>query len=248
MPAARASACHWRSPRIGLRWLQSTSLDTPWTDAEAGTPRPGLASLLPFRLSRCWEGLPSEMTNAFSLTHSWKHTHCLLLTVGESTAQNIYFIRIMFTVRRAGCSSEEPQKQSSNCVLRSLEIVVLAQTKFPLLKNGFFPMLSSALKMRLNAFLVSGLLKRWKKWQKIQRGQAPNTAFSLLGSHLGLWRQLRPRAWGRPGASPAPREPCSRFGRQNSSVAGPSSGPGATPSVLLPGESLKRRTRETLRV
>ena len=38
-------------------------------------------------------------------------------------------------------------------------------------------MLSSPLKMRLNAFLVSGLLKRWRKWLKIQKDQSTNTTF-----------------------------------------------------------------------
>lgn len=55
--------------------------------------------------------------------------HCLLLTAGESAAQNLYFIRSVFTVGRAGCPDEEPEVQYSNCVVRGLEIAVLAQTK-----------------------------------------------------------------------------------------------------------------------
>lgn len=75
MRAAGASASTGWSARRP-QWPQSVGSDAPRADSEAGPPRPGLASLLLFRTFRGWEGLPSEMTDAFSLTHSWKHTAC----------------------------------------------------------------------------------------------------------------------------------------------------------------------------
>lgn len=64
-PAARVSVLDESAhqPQVDPKhWLGQT---VDWLRSRDSLPRPVLASLLLFRLFCCWEGLPSEMTNAF---------------------------------------------------------------------------------------------------------------------------------------------------------------------------------------
>lgn len=91
------------------------------------------------------------MTNAVS--PAWRQ---LLL-------KTFYFVRSMFTARQAGCSGEgQPTMQSSSCALQAFEMVAPAQTKFVLFRRVFLCFLPLQ-ELRLNACLVSGSLKRWRK-------------------------------------------------------------------------------------
>lgn len=93
----------------GLGWVLSQCLGQAAVALETGSAhRAGLRAAIQVVLLR---GSPSEMTNAPSLTRSWKHSARLPLTAETLLPNSFYFIRSVFTVRRAGCSGGEPDLQ-----------------------------------------------------------------------------------------------------------------------------------------
>lgn len=120
------------SPRVGP---QAPPQRSRALDQKQDSPR-GASSL------RFPEGSPMKMTDAQPdiplEAHPGPHRR-------RPAAPNFCCIKSVFTVWGAGCSDEEPQAQPSSCVLWGLEIALLAQTEFFLLK-GIFSMLSSPVK------------------------------------------------------------------------------------------------------
>lgn len=71
-----------------------------------------------------------KMTNALSLTCSWKHTACY-------SRERSCCPKTLVSLATYLLSGDEPQAQHSNCVLQGLEVTILATTTFFLLKMFF---------------------------------------------------------------------------------------------------------------
>lgn len=148
----------------------------PRADSEAGPSRPGLASLLLFRSFRCWEGLPSEMTNAFSLTHSWKHTACY--SRRENPLPKTCISSEARLLSGGPAAPARSPKTEPHCVLGASESWFSCRQS-PSAKTWFSSWAFFSFEDEVECLSCVRLAGAVRKWQKIWKDQATNTAFPV---------------------------------------------------------------------
>lgn len=135
---------------IGLRWVPRQRLRRAGVALETGSRcRAGLRAAIQVVLLG---GSPSNMTNALSL--AWRHCRPKLFISLEAC--------LLSGGPPARVKSPAYGIQSSSCALQAFEMVASAQTKFVLFRRVFLCFIPLQ-ELRLNACLVSGSLKRWRK-------------------------------------------------------------------------------------
>lgn len=203
MRAAGASASTGWSARRP-QWPQSVGSDAPRADSEAGPPRPGLASLLLFRTRRGWEGLPSEMTDAFSLTRSWKHTACY--SRRENPLHKTCISSEACLLSGEPAAPARSPKTEPHCVLGALESW-FSRRQSPSAKT-FSSWAFFSFEDEVECLSCVRLAGAVRKWQKGRRDQATNTAFPFWDRIWvrGVSRARKPApVLERPGCQGAPR-------------------------------------------
>lgn len=134
----------------GLRWVPRQQLTLAGVALETGSPRrAGLCAAVQLVLLG---GSLSNMTNAVS--PAWRRC-CSKLFIS---------LEACLPPGRLAARVKSPayNTQSSSCALQAFEMVAPAQTKFVLFRRVFLCFLPLQ-ELRLNACLVSGSLKRWRK-------------------------------------------------------------------------------------